>query len=138
MAVELSGSFNREHSLYNSLHLGLLKVAHIFYMDKKKKIVFEDLEVNYAKLKIRLRHDGLGQSDFFSFIVQKYIACDPQFLFFVDELKESRSKFGKRRLKKSLDDIKKGEELMNDLGISDTDKEKIFDLIEAEYGKEED
>ena len=87
-------------------------------MDKKKKIVFEDLEVNYAKLKIRLRHDGLGQSDFFSFIVQKYIACDPQFLFFVDELKESRSKFGKRRLKKSLDDIKKGEELMNDLGIS--------------------
>ena len=66
-------------------------------MDKKKKIVFEDLEVNYAKLKIRLRHDGLGQSDFFSFIVQKYIACDPQFLFFVDELKESRSKFGKRR-----------------------------------------
>ena len=102
-------------------------------MDKRKKIVFEDLEVNYAKLKLRLRHDGLRQSEFFSFIVQKYVDCDPKFLTFISQLKAALSRHGKKRQKRSEADLDLGHSLLGDLGITDSDREEIFDLIEKEY-----
>ena len=102
-------------------------------MDKKKRIIFQDYEKNYAKLKTRLRHDGIGQSVFFSFIVEKYITCDLSFLPILEEMKSKFSRHGKRRLKNIEKEIKDGYDLLEELGIKESDKEEIFDLIEKEY-----
>jgi hypothetical protein len=100
---------------------------------RKKKVVFEDYEDNYANLKIRLRHDRIRQSEFFSFLVAKYTSCDPSFMLMIEDLKISLARVGKKRIKVASDDIKEGETLLEKLGISEADKEDLFDLIEKEY-----
>ena len=102
-------------------------------MSRKKKVIFEDYEDNYANLKIRLRHDRLRQSEFFSFLVAKYISCDPSIMLMIEDLKMSLGRVGKKRIKMVADDIKEGEALLEKLGISKTDKENLFDLIEKEH-----
>ena len=99
---------------------------------KKKKVVFEDYEDNYANLKIRLRHDRVRQSEFFSFLVSRYINCDPRLVSLAEELKIKLARVGKRKIKKTSQDISEGQGLMEKLGITDSDKENIFDLIEKE------
>ena len=100
---------------------------------KKKKVVFEDYEGNYANLKIRLRHDRIRQSEFFSFLVAKYTSCDPSFMLMIEDLKISLGRVGKKRIKMVGNDMKEGTALLEKLGITETDKEDLFDLIEKEY-----
>ena len=49
-----------------------------------------------------------------------------------EELKINLARVGKRKIKKTSQDISEGQGLMEKLGITDSDKENIFDLIEKE------
>ena len=100
---------------------------------KNKKIVFDDTDTRHAKLKIRLQHDGLTQAEFFRAMITGYIEKDKSVVGYVTRYKEQNKKQSKRAIKKTQDDIDKGQIKMEQFGIADGELEDIFDLIASEY-----
>ena len=100
-------------------------------LEKKVAFVFYCYEKESADLKIRLRYDGLKQSQFFQAILRLYISQDPEMLKIVEKIKLENRIMGKKKIKKTRELFEKGEKMMEDLGITDSDKQKIFDLIES-------
>lgn len=102
--------------------------------DPKKNVsfVFYCYEKESADLKIRLRHDGLKQSEFFRTLLKMYVKQDPLMLQIVDKIKENQKIMGKKRRSKSLKDHISGQQLLEDLGITESDKKRLFDFIEED------
>ena len=94
------------------------------YGKSQKKIVFVDNEHRHAKLLIRLKHDGMKQSEFFRSIITGYIAGDERIQQYVYDV----SKQSKVRKSKSKRLFEKGKE-----GLSDSDVDNLFDLIAEEH-----
>jgi len=98
-----------------------------------KKIVFYDIDHSHAELKIRLKQDGISQSEFFRSVMTGYIKKDADVLSFVDKIKASKKvgkKVKKKEIRTSSELIKKGNETMNKLGLAETEIENIFDILE--------
>ena len=98
-----------------------------------KKIVFYDTDHIHAELKVRLKQDGISQSEFFRSVMTGYIKKDTDVLAFVNKIKASKKvgkKVKKKEIRKSSELIKKGNETMNKLGLAETEIENIFDILE--------
>tara|TARA_Y100000592_G_scaffold99255_1_gene174640 strand:+ start:12255 stop:12584 length:330 start_codon:yes stop_codon:yes gene_type:complete len=98
----------------------------------KIKIVFYSTDKSSVDFKIRLRHDGLSQSMFFSSLMDLYIQNDPDLNNIIEKIKLDKKPIGAKKLKKIKQDYEKGEDILKDLGISENDKQKIYDIIESE------
>lgn len=101
-----------------------------------KKIQFTDEVEQHARLLVRLRYDGIKQSDFFRSIVSLYVEKDIDMIKVVEKMKGNITKIGKRKIKSSTREIQKGEEFMKDLGLSNKERSEIFDLIEGDFDSE--
>ena len=102
---------------------------------KPKKIVrfvFSAYEKVSADLKLRLRYDNLSQSRFFAGIVKLYLENDPDMMSVMYKVKQHAQAMGKRKLNRTKEDIEAGEDIMKQLGITNLDKENIFDMIEMD------
>jgi uncharacterized protein YjiS (DUF1127 family) len=99
------------------------------YGKNTKKIVFLDTDHRHANLIIRLRHDGLTQSDFFRSLITGYIEGDARIQDYIDEI-STHSKLKKKRSRKLR---QTGQEQLADMGLSDQQVENIFDLIAEEF-----
>ncbi len=102
---------------------------------RKKKIIFQDLESKHATLKVRLRHDGVRQGEFFSFLVDKYINNDKRIISIMSELREKKKTLSKKRRKINTNDIEKGKELEQLFNLSEEQKNEIYDILEREHGE---
>jgi len=100
------------------------------YGQEEKKITFADTDKRHAELRIKLRRDGLSQVDFFKSMVSGYIDNDPNILMYITKIKQEKSKIGKRKIIKQNEDIKQGNQTLQDLGITSQDIDFVFDLIE--------
>lgn len=98
---------------------------------KNVTFVFYCYEKESADLKIRLRYDGLKQSEFFRTLLKMYVSQDPLMLQIVERIKQNQKVMGKKRLQKTKKDYEQSDELLKDLGITESDKQNIFDMIEA-------
>ena len=105
--------------------------------NKNTKFVFYCYEKESVDLKIRLRYDGLTQSGFFRALLEKYINKDPAMLQMVESIKQERTSMGKKRLNKAKRDYESGLDLLEELGITDSDKQNIFDMIEMDTEEHE-
>ncbi len=101
----------------------------IDYGKLNKRIVFTENDYRHAQLIIRLRSDGLRQSDFFRHIVSGYVSGDERIQTFVDDIKEQSIK----RKEKSKKLRKKGSKTMKDLGLNESEVENIFDPLAQEH-----
>jgi len=99
------------------------------YGKNTKKIVFTDTDHRHAQLLIRLKHDGMKQSEFFRAIVGGYIEGDERLQNYIDEV----STLSKKRKGVSKTLRARGKSLVNDLGLNDGEIENIFDILEEEY-----
>tara|TARA_Y100000004_G_C8759691_1_gene346014 strand:+ start:201 stop:506 length:306 start_codon:yes stop_codon:yes gene_type:complete len=99
---------------------------------KKKKVVFYESEDAYARFLIRLRFDKIRQGEFYKFLLRKYIDNDPNMLCLVEEYKTANKATGKKRLQTVRRGHQEGRSLLDDLGITESEKSKIFDIIEEE------
>ena len=97
-----------------------------------KTISFVDDDKRHADLKIRLRHDGLTQTEFFQFIVTGYLNNDERIVNFVSEVKERLAKQGKVKIFKTKSMILQGESLATAFSLTDKEKDEIFDMISEE------
>ena len=98
--------------------------------EKNVKFVFQCYEKESADLKIRLRYDGLTQSNFFRSLLRMYISQDPTMLSVVEKIKRDQKIMGERKIKNTRKDYESASSIMVDLGITSADKRDIFDLIE--------
>ena len=101
----------------------------IDYGSLNKKVTFQENDYRQASLQLRLRQDGLTQSKFFRHMVSAYLTNDDRILSCVAEI-SNLSKAKKKKLKKLKDG---GEELVDDLGLSEKQIENLFDLIAQEH-----
>ena len=105
--------------------------------EKNVTFVFYCYEKESADLKIRLRYDNLKQSEFFRSLLRMYISNDPLILPVVQKIKENTTAAGKNNLKRTRESFEQGNELMKELGLTNSDKNKIFDLILSELELED-
>ena len=99
--------------------------------DKNTTFSFYCYEHESVNLKIRLRYDGLKQSEFFRSLLLKYISKDPAMMSLVHDIKLEQKIMGKKKLKKTKDDYEKSKEILENLVITETDRENIYDIIEG-------
>ena len=97
-----------------------------------KRVVFEELDKNHADLIIKLRARGLTQKVFFQSLVRAFIDDDPGLMAFFDDLVEKKTKFGKGTLTRINKAVQKGRETKKMYGLTDAEKENIFDILEQE------
>ena len=102
--------------------------------DPKKivRFVFSVFEKTSADLKLKIRNDNLTQVSWFAGIAKLYLENDPDMIRVMYKVKENAAVMGKKKLNRSKKDIEKGHDIMEQLGISDSDKQNIFDLIEMD------
>ena len=104
-------------------------------MNDPKKIVsftFRLFEKISADLKLRLRYDNLSQSKFMSGVTELYLQKDPDMLAVIEKVKQRKKAMGSQKLKRTRNDIEKGNKMLKELGITDSDKQDIFDMIEMD------
>ena len=102
------------------------------YGKESKTIVFVDNDKRHADLRIRLRHDGLTQTEFFHSMITGYLNNDERMIEYITSVKEQLAKQGKRRIMKTKKLIEKGRELLKDYSFSDEEKDELFDMIAEE------
>lgn len=101
--------------------------------DKEKRVVFTDTDIRHAKLKVRLQHDGISQSDFFRAMITGYLEKDSQIINYLAIYKEKHGIQNKKKRGRVVEDIKEGEHLLEKFGIKNDELEGIFDMIAEEY-----
>ena len=107
------------------------------YPSKVVKFVFSAYEKVSADLKIRLRYDNLSQTKFFAGIVKLYLENDEDMMRVIYKVKQNTQVMGRKKLDRTIQDIKKGKDIMEKLGITESDKQNIFDMIEKDLGQYE-
>ena len=103
-------------------------------MEPKKKVTltFECLEKESVDFKIRLKHDCLKQNQFFRSILRLYVESDSKMMDVIKKIKEMEKTMGKKKITNSRKDLQSGEEMLSRLGITQNDRENIFDLLELD------
>jgi hypothetical protein len=99
------------------------------YGKANKRIVFTDTDHRHAQFIIRLKHDGLRQSEFFRSLISGYLAGDERIQSFILE----KSTQSQKRKAKSTKLAQRGTTVMRDLGFNEGEIDNIFDLIEKEH-----
>lgn len=100
--------------------------------DKVVKFVFTTYEKLSANLKLRLRYDNLTQTSFFAGIVKLYLENDSDMMKVIYKIKQNAQAMGRKKLNRSEADVQAGKDIMKQLGITDSDKQDIFDMIEMD------
>lgn len=103
------------------------------YGKEGKRIVFQDLDKRHADLRIRLRHDGLTQVQFFQSLITGYIENDPRMVDFIADLKLRLAKQGKSKIQVTRNLIEEGEQLKRLFMFDEEEQEEIFDIIAKEF-----
>lgn len=104
---------------------------------KVVRFIFTAYEKVSADLKLRLRNDNLTQTSFFAGIVKLYLENDPDMIKVIYKVKDNAKVMGKRKLNRAKKEIEDGFDIMEQLGITDSDKKNIFDMIEMDLGEYE-
>ena len=87
----------------------------------------------HEELKVRLYYDQIKtQSEFFRYCVESYLEQEPLFMRFLDEYKINKNVQSKARTRRSIKLRDEGVRLMEELALSDTDIQNIFDILETE------
>jgi hypothetical protein len=95
-------------------------------------ITFSAYEKTSVDMKLKIRNDNLTQVSWFAGIAKLYLENDPDMLKVIYKVKENAKAMGKRKLNRAYNDAEEGHSIMEQLGITDSDKEDIFDLIEMD------
>ena len=96
---------------------------------RQKNIVFTDDDDQHARMILRLRYDRLTQGNFFRGIVEMYVNNDLDMAKIVQKIKQSKSTIGKKLSSNAMKDIEKGEQMKEQLGLSENEKNFIFHLV---------
>lgn len=95
-------------------------------------VSFSAYEKISADIKLKIRNDNLTQVSWFAGIAKLYLENDPDMLKVIYKVKENARAMGRKKLNRAKKDAEQGQNIMEQLGITDSDKQDIFDLIEMD------
>jgi|TARA_B100000073_G_C23314264_1_gene404038 hypothetical protein len=98
-----------------------------------KKVFFEEDDEQHARMLIRLRYDRLTQGNFFRGLVDLYVNNDLDMTKVIEKVKEAKSTMGQKKRKNSRKEVEQGEQMLRELGLSNNEKNFIYDLIEEDF-----
>ena len=98
-----------------------------------KKVFFEEDDEQHARMLIRLRYDRLTQGNFFRGLVDLYVNNDLDTTKVIEKVKEAKSTMGQKKRKNSRKEVEQGEQMLRELGLSNNEKNFIYDLIEEDF-----
>ena len=98
-----------------------------------KKVFFEEDDEQHARMLIRLRYDRLTQGNFFRGLVDLYVNNDLDMTKVIEKVKEAKSTMGQKNRKNSRKEVEQGEQMLRELGLSNNEKNFIYDLIEEDF-----
>tara|TARA_A100001391_G_C4978010_1_gene254507 strand:- start:341 stop:676 length:336 start_codon:yes stop_codon:yes gene_type:complete len=99
---------------------------------KVVQFVFSVYEKTSADMKLKIRNDNLTQVSWFAGIAKLYLENDSDMLRVMYKVKENAKVMGKKKLNRAKSEADAGHDIMEQLGITDSDKENIFDMIEMD------
>ena len=99
---------------------------------KVVQLVFSVYERTSAEMKLKIRNDNLTQVSWFAGISKLYLENDPDMINVMYKVKQNAKAMGKKKLNRAKKDADSGHSIMEELGITDADKQNIFDLIEMD------
>lgn len=97
-------------------------------------IGFEDEDTTYAKLLIKLKHEGITKRQFFRGVVASFLEDDPSFVEYIIEFKKRKSLYVKSRQKVLSRERAESASMEKKFRLSEEDVEDIFDMLEEEMG----
>ena len=95
--------------------------------------MFYDTGKRQADLRIRLKYDGLNQSQFFRAMITGYLDQDERIMGFIDELKKEYVVQGKEKRTRSNKLTTEGHATRKKFLLDDSDVENIFDILAQEH-----
>ena len=100
---------------------------------ERKKFMFYDTNKRQADLRIRLKYDGMNQSQFFRAIITGYLEKDESILNYLDKYKEKYQVQGQKKRDGAKLMMKKGRVVEKEFGLNEDEIENIFDILEKEH-----
>ncbi len=101
--------------------------------DTNSKLTFFLNSKLHENLKIRLYYDQIKtQSEFFRYCVESYLDQNPLFMKFLDDYKINKKVMSKRRVLRSATLRARGEELLENMALTDEEVQNIFDILEED------
>jgi len=100
---------------------------------ERKKFMFYDTGKRQADLRIRLKYDGMNQSQFFRSMISGYLEKDEALLDYLDRYKEKYRVQGQKKRLGNKFLVKKGRQVEKEFGLNENEIEDIFDIMEKEF-----
>ena len=99
---------------------------------ERKKIMFYESPDKQTRFRIRCKHDGFTQSQFFRLVLRGYIEDDPLVLEFLKNCKEKFGVQGRNKINK-IERLKKAADQNKDkFSLREDEIESIYDLLEVD------
>ena len=95
-------------------------------------LVFRIEEKLSADFKLRLRYDNISQAKFFAGLADLYLKNDPDMLKVLEKIKQNNKAMGAQKLRRTKKDFDSASDVLEGLGITESEKQNIFDLIEMD------
>lgn len=102
------------------------------YGKERRIISFEDKDGTYARLIVKLRHEGLTKAEFYRALTLAWIEDNPLLDEFILGYKKQKEYFRKNKQKILSKEREKTEEIKKRFGLNPEEIEDMFDIIEEE------
>jgi len=95
-------------------------------------IGFEDADTTYAKLLIKLKHEGITKRQFFRGVVASFLEDDPSFIEYIIDFKKRKNLYVKNKQKTLDKERKVSHNIEKKFRLSEDEIEDMFDMLEEE------
>ena len=98
--------------------------------DDRKKLMFYDTQKRQADLRVRLKFDGMNQSQFFRALITGYLEKDEGIMNYLNEFKKRCGIHNEKKRTETQKLIAKGNEIKSKFALGNDEIENIFDMLE--------
>ena len=97
-------------------------------------IGFEDKDSTYAKLLIKLKHEGITKREFFRGVVSSFLEEDPTFIQYILHFKKRKNLYTHTKQKILDKERKLSYNTEKQMGLSKDEINDLFDMFDEELG----
>jgi len=97
-------------------------------------IGFEDTDSTYAKLLIKLKHEGITKREFFRGVVGSFLEDNPSFMTYLLDFKKRKNLYTQTKQKILDKERKVAYDIEKQMGLSKDEINDLFDIFDEELG----
>jgi len=101
---------------------------------KEVIVGFEESDSTYAKLLIKLKHEGITKREFFRGVVGSFLEDNPSFMAYLLDFKKRKNLYTKTKQKILDKERKVSYNTEKQMGLSKDEVNELFDMFDEELG----